>query len=419
VTLTIPSQATLKDLARKYYLVAGLFILALALRLYHLDWNSVWLDEAFTYFYVQQGWIEIALNVPTDCHPPLFYWLTKAALCLGQGDSWLRLVAAVSGALTVPVFYYIGKEFTEDAGLIMALFLAISPFHVAYSQEARMYTLLLLTFSLSFLFYLKKKYLIAAVFGGVSLWVHFYSAASYLLLWATQGKDRLKSILVYGLIASPLLFFIIPIFSAKTSGAPAWGWPGYHLITEGLRQMLGYGCVLPLAFGILIILGWISLAGENRSLFLTLTIFLAGGMIVSMLISFVMPMAPRYLITLMPALFLLAVLGLRVMPTSNLIVMVMVILTIFPLYTYYTGYVKDDWRPIPSVIGLAPVAVVGPEFYPAFESTEEYHSLPLRYYCPTCMITDPWNASYLVAVNNAIVPGMEIYNRSGLRVYSK
>ena len=47
-------------------------------------------------------------------------------LVFGQSEFILRFIPALLGVLTIPVFYYIGKEFAdEDVGIIMA---ALLPF---------------------------------------------------------------------------------------------------------------------------------------------------------------------------------------------------------------------------------------------------------------------------------------------------
>lgn len=398
--------------------VGGITLLALILRLYHLDFNSIWLDEAFTYFYIQQGWIDIFRNIATDCHPPLFYWITKLVMIFGSGDWWLRLLPTIIGTATIPVFYFIGREFSDGTAIVTGLLLAVSPFHIAYSQEARMYTLLLFFFSLSFLYFLRRRYIIAAVFGGLCFWTHFYSAISYMMLWVLQEKDLVKSSLVYLAFTLFLIPPALAMFTGKTSGAPQWGWPGYHLVIEGFRQMLGYGFWLPILMLALIILGCRYLWGNNRARLFQLVIFIAAVSWISMDVSFLMPMTPRYLITLMPALLLLVALGIReIGKVGPVILVVLLVMSGVSLHGYYTTMVKDDWRPVVPVVQDAPVAVVGPEFSGAYQSVVLYHSLPLQYYCPACEVVPPGNATYIVAVNNAKVNGKEIYNQSGLRIY--
>jgi hypothetical protein len=129
-----------------------LMLLALALRLYHLDAQSLWYDE---------GWsIELAHETPAralvrlrefaDPHPPGYYLLLIAWANLFGRSVWaLRALSALLGALTVGAIYGTGKQlFDRATGLLAAAVLAFSSAHWVYSQEMRMYTLLTLCLAL-------------------------------------------------------------------------------------------------------------------------------------------------------------------------------------------------------------------------------------------------------------------------------
>ena len=77
---------------------------------------------------------------------PLLYWLTTAVLrLLPEHEVTLRLVSALAGVLAVPLMVALGRVVRlSGAGLWAALLLAVSSFHIRYSQEARHYALLLL-----------------------------------------------------------------------------------------------------------------------------------------------------------------------------------------------------------------------------------------------------------------------------------
>jgi 4-amino-4-deoxy-L-arabinose transferase-like glycosyltransferase len=64
---------------------------------------------------------------------------------LGRSDGWLRIPAVLAGALTLPLVYQLGRRLLGRAeGVLLMLLLAVAPFHVRYSQEARPYALLVL-----------------------------------------------------------------------------------------------------------------------------------------------------------------------------------------------------------------------------------------------------------------------------------
>jgi hypothetical protein len=86
-----------------------------------------------------------------DQHPPLYYTLLHCWVqVLGDSQASVRALSALFGALTIPVAYLLGRRLVDEkVGLVSALVLAISPFHVRFAQEARMYTLLTLSGSLA------------------------------------------------------------------------------------------------------------------------------------------------------------------------------------------------------------------------------------------------------------------------------
>jgi mannosyltransferase len=66
----------------------------------------------------------------------------------------VRLLSALFGVLTIPMVYVVGHQlFNKEAGLVGALILALSPFNVYYSQETRMYSLMVLLALLSLYFF--------------------------------------------------------------------------------------------------------------------------------------------------------------------------------------------------------------------------------------------------------------------------
>lgn len=117
--------------------------LAAALRFLNLGYDSLWFDEVLTRQTAAAGF---AAALAVRDHVPLLYWLTTAALrLLPEHEVTLRLVSALAGVLAVPLLVALGRAVRlPRAGLWAALLLAVSPFAIHYSQEARHYALLLL-----------------------------------------------------------------------------------------------------------------------------------------------------------------------------------------------------------------------------------------------------------------------------------
>jgi hypothetical protein len=128
---------------------------ALALRLYHLDARSFWLDEVVTAYSVRFNNLSDLfrhISFWYDNMPGIFLltWLTRG---FGGSEFVVRLPFALAGTLNVYALYLLGKTmFNARVGLTGALIVALSPFAVWYSQEARQYAFLMLFTTLQMLF---------------------------------------------------------------------------------------------------------------------------------------------------------------------------------------------------------------------------------------------------------------------------
>ena len=126
--------------------LVGLSLVALGLRL--LVTRGLWLDEATTWYQASLPTLGAMLDDirTTDVHPPLHHvitWLTVHAF--GDGEYALRAPSIAAGVLLVPALYGAAREaWDRRTGLIVATLATVAPILVWYSQEARMYSLLLL-----------------------------------------------------------------------------------------------------------------------------------------------------------------------------------------------------------------------------------------------------------------------------------
>ncbi len=200
----------LKQTDRQYILVivlaVAIFIAGAWLRLHDLGRQSLWQDEINTVVYVKDlpTVAETIRRVATwDLHSPLYYVLLLfqvkiyQAFGIPSSDGNLRILSALLGILALPfVYYLIRKTFRHDWLALLAVFLAaINMFGIYYSQEIRMYSLIMLLAS-------------AALFFQVTLWEE------------TTGKLSLVSAAGYCLSALGLLYSsLISIFFVAGIGA--------------------------------------------------------------------------------------------------------------------------------------------------------------------------------------------------------
>lgn len=130
--------------------LVGVLAIALATRVFRLTWPQIWGDEGFSIFLAQSSLDDLFIGTANDLHPPFFYLLLKVWLLPGFDPVYARLFPVFWGVLTVALLYYIGRRlFGPVVGTWAALYLALSPMHIAYSREVRMYVVLAFLSALS------------------------------------------------------------------------------------------------------------------------------------------------------------------------------------------------------------------------------------------------------------------------------
>jgi 4-amino-4-deoxy-L-arabinose transferase-like glycosyltransferase len=153
-------------------------LLGLLLRVHQLDRQSFWIDEAFSALMADPRYARPALW-QYDVHPPLYYALLSLWGLWSRSDWWLRLLSVVLGVATIPVVYGLGARLLgRAAALWAAALLSVLQIHVAYSQEARMYALMVLLFAGAL-----WSLVVGARDGRPAGWVG-YAVCAVLLLYA-------------------------------------------------------------------------------------------------------------------------------------------------------------------------------------------------------------------------------------------
>ncbi len=127
------------------WLLVAVTVVGAALRFATLTSQSYWFDEAqaahelhLSFGAMLSSW---SVNEP---NPPLFFvvgWLW--AQMFGTGEAGLRSLSALAGTAAIPITYLCARELvSRRAALVAAALVAVSPFMIWYSQEAREYMLL-------------------------------------------------------------------------------------------------------------------------------------------------------------------------------------------------------------------------------------------------------------------------------------
>src|SRR5258708_1476796 len=136
-----------------------IIFVALVLRLINVN-QSLWLDEEKQVLLCKEQLRNIFWQRSVDVHPPLSYVLMHFWVVVNSSEIWLRLLSVIFGVLTVWVLYiFSSKIFSEKIALLSSFFLSISPYHIYYSQEVRMYSeaIFFATVSMYFFYLIFKK----------------------------------------------------------------------------------------------------------------------------------------------------------------------------------------------------------------------------------------------------------------------
>ncbi len=123
----------------------ALTLLAWGLRLYRLDAQSLWYDEGVTTTLAQRSLVDLTTWTARDIQPPLYYYVVWGwGRLAGWGEWSVRFVSVWWGVLSVPLLAVLAQRLTRSraAAVTAAVLAALHPLLVYYSQEARMYTML-------------------------------------------------------------------------------------------------------------------------------------------------------------------------------------------------------------------------------------------------------------------------------------
>ncbi len=374
--LTPENIIVLLTRSRYALVLLALTIIGAVLRFFNLGFNSLWLDEASTYNFALKSIPGIwAATTGGEFNPPLFYWIEHLMLTFGNNEVILRFVPALLGVLTIPIVYWVGKEFMDrNVGIIAAAACTFSPFLILYSQEARAYSMGLFLIAFAMVFFLKAlktnntvHWVLFGLFSSLAYWAHFYTLVitGALVLYAIAVKvmewkkdsSALKPVLIgagaFVLISLPLLAVTVQLFAKRTSGGPTFGIQGAGIILETFRQLSGFSELVMVLFLLLFIVGIIQafLLDRNKGIFLlALTVL---PFIISWFLSYKIPMVPRYLIILAPVYFIGIALSYKpvfaLIRNPKLVYGFMALLVVLSVTTpffvgYYTSYSKEDWR---------------------------------------------------------------------------
>jgi hypothetical protein len=237
--------------ALQRFSMLGVVALAFALRLYRLDYQSIWWDEGRNIAASLLPLWAITSAPGMDIHPPLYFYLLHFWLSLvGQTELAARFLSLVFSLLTVALLFQMGRRlFHPSLGLIGSFLVALSPLMIHEAQEARMYTLTLFLSTLSFYLLWRawqegKSYLWAGYTLSATLALYAHYAFAFVLisqnllggLLLARQRDHLRSLQRW--VASQVGILVLYLPQLRTAIGQAISYENPNLVPPTLASFI-------------------------------------------------------------------------------------------------------------------------------------------------------------------------------------
>lgn len=377
-------------LKSNYPLLIILFVAAI-LRFFHVDYQSVWLDEIHSLNEANpklsiSGIYEAILGA--DPHPPLYFIILNFAFKIfGYSTFVARMFSAVVGVAGIAGIYLLGKELLSNkVGIYASILLAVNYFHIFYSQEARMYSLLFLTTTFSFYYLVRfikipttKSAVIYGIASTLMIYCHFFAlftlVSQYLLLLffvfnqhKTTGKKFFFYSALSGITSLILYLPVWSIFQKAAERTTIWiTMPTLDVYTDIFKEFFGQAELVIFFAVILVALFFTYLSTEVKTdrrinpdedrlvfSFVILFVWLTITLLIPLIRTYTaLPMLiSRYFINVLPAVILMIAIGLlyirhEIVRFSILIFIIVFSLTdIIIVKKYYTKVDKEQFREV-------------------------------------------------------------------------
>lgn len=376
------------DLAH-YAILAGIFLAAAWLRLTLLDRQSLWFDEADVVVRAQQSLADVLRTfIKPGENGPLYNLLLHFWIQIfGPSETSVRMPSALAGLATIPVMYAVGmRTLGRRAGLFAAGLLAISPYHVWYSQEAKMYSIAVLLTLVSTAFFVEalrrneRRWWIGYVvvttlafyFHVTTVLIFAAQSAFFLVTWRRWSGRHRAWLISVGALTLPYVPIALWVGRVLLNGANQWQpkvtlWQmtqieatkfavnrAKDLVTEA-RGRLIYGSAAAIGVVTMGVLGW---GSDNRSIKVERRWILCFAMLVVLpvlmffVVTFKQPFFnDRYLIMALPFYLLLVAAGLRglesrIWPLALILCAALVAYAWMPLRDINRSNLsqKENWR---------------------------------------------------------------------------
>ncbi|MCO1658089.1 glycosyltransferase family 39 protein [Pseudonocardia humida] len=398
----VPHQPPRSTRRATLLLVGAITLVGLVLRFTLIGSKSLWLDESFSVWIANldpgQIW---RTTLQIDTHPPLYYSLLHFWIDPLSGEIALRSFSALFSAAAVPVLYLVGREVGgRGLGLLVAGLQAVSPLHVWYAQQGRMYAMMTFFAAVALLCMVRLLTGGRGVRATLLTWAGFVVATVLTMLSHNTGVLLPATLVVFtavvalgrvvaerrrgfdpdgtaplgrlgavsrpgtdlrlwlaGLVAVAVLWLPwLPGFAAQTGRVDAEFWiapPTARTVLDHFRDLLSAyapGAVtVPLLVGCAVLVGLAAWHLRHRPELLVLLVLLVVGPVVGeLLVSVRRPIfySQTLIWTSLPLTLLLGIGLLRLRPRPVLAAATAALLAVnaLSLVTYYRAGGVEDWR---------------------------------------------------------------------------
>jgi hypothetical protein len=357
-----------------------ILLLAYAGRLIHIDAESLWVDEGFSYWAIRHD--DMLGLILDDVHPPLYFIMLRGwAEVAGISELALRYLSLLAGMLSVAMMVPLAREVERlhdgraswSVPVIAALLLALADMEIYIAQQVRMYTWHVLWVIVSMWAFVRWRRLFAAAVARVRagertpatghipmlivwiaatitlLYTHYIGAAAvavqaaYALIFM-RGGARKVALGVLGIIGVVFVPWLLVIASGQTENVGTgfnvpstleslWNWR-VEWFTQQWALMIG-----------LLLLGVVALISRRGLVFLLL-----GWIIVPVAGAYVLnevtPILMDYRLTqITPAIALLTAFGLGYLRQPSRMFLLLVIVA-YAVTIYDTPRPRPPWREV-------------------------------------------------------------------------
>lgn len=358
----------------------------LFLRLFELRTRPFDGDEGIMVLIASNGWKALFERASFDVHPPLYHIFLKLFLNFGTNEWTVRIFSATCGVMIIiGIYYFVCALINKKIGIITSLLVAISPYLIYPSQEARMYSFFALLVFASYYYFHKllekkdQKYFIGYIIFSVLMiytqylgFIVIFSQFVYLIICKKFLSYAWKWVVSWIII---LILFLpqAQTFISQFTGRTGEQTGGYNLL-DNIKGVIGAfyrmgsgriyldlspGAIKDLLFSspvefifftitliiplVLIILGIKHLYKKDKEKLFFLATPIIIAIIIGLISSDIGSKASRYFIYIAPFYFIILVIGFNECFAKRWAIVfpiMFAVISVFALYKHYFVEVK-------------------------------------------------------------------------------